>query len=167
MGTVQRIGVRKNWIGCGMQARRLLIPTKHLILTVCTSILSKRIKTGYIKIDVAPYIPNLRCSFKCQIFGHGSPSCRGHATCTKCASHDHLMDNCNHPPHCENCMFSLLSSEEEKKSSPSKSEKTFTSKKRASTSHLYRDLNSLKWHGRGQCCTGSWQPFRPHIVDQQ
>ncbi|XP_070382667.1 uncharacterized protein [Dermacentor albipictus] len=79
------------------------IPTKHLILTFCTSTLPEYIETGYMKIKLRPYIPNPRRCFKCQRFVHGSQSCRGRTTCAKCASNEHPADNCTKAHRCANC----------------------------------------------------------------
>lgn len=72
---VQRIKIRRD---------NKEIPTHHLILTFSSSILPQTILTGYIKLNVRPYIPNPRRCYQCQRFGHGSQSCRGRLTCAKC-----------------------------------------------------------------------------------
>lgn len=91
---VQRIVLRRN---------NQEIPTKHVILTFATSTLPSSLEAGYVKVNVRPYIPNPRRCFKCQRFGHASPSCRGKATCAKCSSNDHESDKCNSSPQCTNC----------------------------------------------------------------
>ncbi|XP_037509715.1 uncharacterized protein LOC119386521 [Rhipicephalus sanguineus] len=92
---VQRIIIRRN---------NKQTPTKHVIITFGTSDLPESIETGYCKLRVRPYIPNPRRCFKCQRFGHGSQSCRGRATCAKCASIQHISDDCtSETTHCSNC----------------------------------------------------------------
>lgn len=93
---VQRIKIRRD---------KKEIPTKHIIVAFCTSTLPEHLETGYLKLNVRPYIPNPRRCFKCQRFGHGSQSCRGQLTCGKCATTGHATDECKveDGAHCANC----------------------------------------------------------------
>ncbi|CAN7938035.1 unnamed protein product, partial [Ixodes hexagonus] len=78
--------------------------TKHIVLTFNTTTLPFTVKAGCLNCKVRPYVPNPRRCFRCQRFGHGSLTCRGKATCAKCASTDHPSDNCgNDTPSCVNC----------------------------------------------------------------
>ncbi|GFX80434.1 uncharacterized protein TNCV_177731 [Trichonephila clavipes] len=62
-----------------------VLDTKHLILTFATPDLPQSVKAAYLNCPVRPYIPNpLRC-FQCQRFGHSKLTCRGQATCARCA----------------------------------------------------------------------------------
>ena len=67
------------------------IPTKHLIVTFASSTLPEFLESGYTKTRVRPYIPNPRRCFKCQKYGHGSQTCRGHLTCAKCGERIALL----------------------------------------------------------------------------
>lgn len=78
--------------------------TKHIVLTFNSTTLPSTVKAGYLNCKVRPYVPNPRRCFRCQRFGHGSLTCRGKATCAKCASTDHPSDNCGNNTHfCVNC----------------------------------------------------------------
>lgn len=79
--------------------------TKALfILTFNKPALPETIMIGYIRVNIRPYIPNpLRC-FRCQVFGHGTSSCRGVATCNKCGSLQHASETCKEKRlRCANC----------------------------------------------------------------
>lgn len=80
------------------------IQTKHMVLTFASSILPESVEVGYTKMKLRPYIPNPRRCYKCQRYGHGSLSCRGQDTCAKCASNEHLTENCESEQQlCVNC----------------------------------------------------------------
>jgi len=61
------------------------------------------IKAGYLRILVAPYVPNpLRC-FQCQKFGHGRQYCKGEQVCSRCGESGHDYTLCQKAEHCSNC----------------------------------------------------------------
>ncbi|GFT05543.1 RNA-directed DNA polymerase from mobile element jockey [Trichonephila clavipes] len=74
------------------------------ILTFSKHTLPENILIGYLNIKIRPYIPNpLRC-FRCQSYGHGTASCRGVATCSKCSSTEHASEACTTERRkCANC----------------------------------------------------------------
>ncbi|CAN7974724.1 unnamed protein product, partial [Ixodes persulcatus] len=63
-------------------------PTKHFILTFELHTLPTTVKAGYLH---------------CKRFGHGSRNCRGHETCAKCGSNDHVADICENALKCIYC----------------------------------------------------------------
>ncbi|GBM36912.1 hypothetical protein AVEN_14895-1 [Araneus ventricosus] len=75
-----------------------IIPTRHVILTFDTPVLTKKITAGYISCGIRPYIPNpVRC-FKCQRFGHTKTACRGSsALCHRCSEPGHEETICQNP----------------------------------------------------------------------
>ncbi|XP_055928790.1 uncharacterized protein LOC129959916 [Argiope bruennichi] len=80
-----------------------LLPTKHLILTFQSPTLPEKVKAGYMKLAVRPFIPNpLRC-YQCQRFGHSKISCRGTPTCARCAEKGHDSQQCTAQEKCVNC----------------------------------------------------------------
>ncbi|XP_055932898.1 uncharacterized protein LOC129962921 [Argiope bruennichi] len=80
-----------------------LLPTKHFILTFNRPKIPERVKVGYMKLAVRPYIPNpLRC-FQCQRFGHSKANCRGTLTCARCAEKNHDSQQCSAQEKCVNC----------------------------------------------------------------
>ena len=81
-----------------------LIPTNSIILTFDDTELPSHVTVGYTRVRVRPYIPNpMRC-FKCQRFGHTRQHCRNRPACAKCASTDHLDEDCQSESyHCANC----------------------------------------------------------------
>ncbi|XP_055924437.1 uncharacterized protein LOC129956538 [Argiope bruennichi] len=91
---VRRISIRRDG---------QLLPTKHFILTFNRPKLPERVKVGYMKLAVRPYIPNpLRC-FQCQRFGHSKSNCRGTLTCARCAEKGHDNQQCSAEEKCVNC----------------------------------------------------------------
>ncbi|XP_055951509.1 uncharacterized protein LOC129987568 [Argiope bruennichi] len=79
-----------------------LLPTKHF-LTFNRPKLPERVKVGYMRLAVRPYIPNpLRC-FQCQRFGHSKSNCRGTLTCARCAVKGHESQQCSAEEKCVNC----------------------------------------------------------------
>ncbi|XP_055939453.1 uncharacterized protein LOC129969069 [Argiope bruennichi] len=80
-----------------------LLPTKHLVLTFQSPTLPEKVKAGYMKLAVRPFIPNpLRC-YQCQRFGHSKISCRGTPTCARCAEKGHDSQQCTAQEKCVNC----------------------------------------------------------------
>lgn len=81
----------------------LSVSTNTFLLTFSVPTHPTSIKVGFCSIRVEDYVPNpLRC-YKCQKFGHGSSSCRGHQTCFRCSGKDHEGGDCHLPPKCPNC----------------------------------------------------------------
>jgi hypothetical protein len=77
-----------------------------LVLTFPGKILPKRIKIGFERCKVRPYVPNPRRCYNCQRFGHMSRTCRRKAACSNCGSENHSHTNeepCKEEPHCVNC----------------------------------------------------------------
>ena len=78
-------------------------PTNTLFLTFNTPKLPQDLQVGYLRVKIAPYIPNpIRC-FKCQKFGHFRSNCQRSECCEKCGKTDHVAANCQDLAHCINC----------------------------------------------------------------
>ena len=80
------------------------LPTDSVILTFDRSQLPSDVVVGYTRVRVRPYIPNpMRC-FRCQRFGHTRTHCRNRPICAKCASTEHLDEDCQADTfRCVNC----------------------------------------------------------------
>ena len=52
-----------------------MIPTNTLFLTFGSQELPKEITVGYLKVNVALFVPNLMHYFSCKKLGHTSQSC--------------------------------------------------------------------------------------------
>ena len=80
------------------------IETDSIILSFDSPTPPRKIKMGYLNLDVRPYIPNpMRC-FKCHRFGHGKDHCkRPDALCVRCGNGGHLEHDCSNDPSCINC----------------------------------------------------------------
>ena len=78
--------------------------TSTFILTFHSATPPKYIYVAdYIRVPIAPYIPNpLRC-FSFQKFGHGHKNCKGNKVCARCAMPDHDSDHCTNQPKCADC----------------------------------------------------------------
>ena len=77
------------------------VKTGTYILTFSRPTPPKKLRVGYLSIEVDLFIPNpLRC-FQCQKFGHGRDSCKGKAICFRCGQDGH--DNCQNSAKCINC----------------------------------------------------------------
>ena len=78
--------------------------TNSIILTFNSTELPAEVTVGYLRVKVRPYIPNpMRC-FRCQRFGHTKTYCRNRVTCAKCASTEHVDENCDATAYrCVNC----------------------------------------------------------------
>lgn len=83
------------------------VKTPLLIITFDTTTLPRKLKAGYLNLNVEVYVPNpMRCK-NCQKFGHTKKWCKSNATCAKCS----LEFNENHPEdimcannlNCANC----------------------------------------------------------------
>ena len=81
-----------------------VVPTSSIILTFDSTELPSHVAVDYSRVRVRPCIPNpMRC-FKCQRFGHTRLHCRNRAVCARCASPDHLDEDCQTETlHCVNC----------------------------------------------------------------
>ena len=83
------------------EAKRILvrkggntISTNSIILTFDRDELPPDVAVGYTRVRVRPYVPNpMRC-FRCQRFGHTRTYCRNRPACGKCASSEHLDEDC-------------------------------------------------------------------------
>lgn len=93
------------------EAKRILarrggdtLPTNTIILTFDRTELPSEVIVGYTRVRVRPYVPNpMRC-FRCQRFGHTRTHCRNRPVCAKCASTEHLDDDCQAETYrCVNC----------------------------------------------------------------
>ena len=80
------------------------IATNSIILTFNSTELPTEVTVGYLRVKVRPYIPNpMRC-FRCQRFGHTKTYCRNRLTCAKCASTEHVDEDCDATAYrCVNC----------------------------------------------------------------
>ena len=87
---------------CGVSsARRIMtkrrgtwVPTHSVVLSFNQEELPRDVTIGYVRVKVRPYIPNpMRC-YRCQRFGHTRIACRNRPACAKCASTEHLDDEC-------------------------------------------------------------------------
>ena len=69
-------------VNCNNERR----PTGTLFLTFRGTTLPQKIRLGFERFDVDPYIPSPRWCFKCQKFGHNFGTCRAkedvHSTCS-------------------------------------------------------------------------------------
>ena len=81
-----------------------MIPTDNIILTFDSTELPAYVTVGYVRVKVRPYVPNpMRC-FACQRFGHTKTYCRAKPVCGRCASPQHLSEQCEaENPLCANC----------------------------------------------------------------
>ena len=81
-----------------------MIPTDNIILTFDSTELPAYVTVGYVRVKVRPYVPNpMRC-FACQRFGHTKTYCRAKPVCGRCASPQHLSEQCEAAsPLCVNC----------------------------------------------------------------
>lgn len=88
-----------------MQTRNgLKRKTAATILTFAMPTLPRKIKAGFLMLDVDTYIPNpLRC-FKCQEFGHHQSNCKRQSICPKCSLTSHGEEPCSGPMKCPNCL---------------------------------------------------------------
>ncbi|XP_055941891.1 uncharacterized protein LOC129971939 [Argiope bruennichi] len=80
-----------------------LLPTKHLVLTFQTPTLPEKVKAGYMRLAVRPFIPNPLRFYQCQRFGHSKMACHGTLTCARCAEKGHDSQQCTGPEKCVNC----------------------------------------------------------------
>ena len=97
---------------CGVSsARRIMtkrrgtwVPTHSVVLSFNQEELPRDVTIGYVRVKVRPYIPNpMRC-YRCQRFGHTRIACRNRPACAKCASTEHLDDECEAETfRCANC----------------------------------------------------------------
>lgn len=83
------------------------VVTPLLILTFNVTVLPKKLKAGYLMINVEHYIPNpMRCK-KCQRFGHTKKWCSLNACCSICSlefDDTHIEGVlCTNNPNCANC----------------------------------------------------------------
>ena len=80
------------------------IYTNNIILTFDSTDLPSYVTVGYVRVKVRPYVPNpMRC-FACQRFGHTRTYCRAKPVCGRCASLEHLSEQCEAAePRCVNC----------------------------------------------------------------
>lgn len=92
---VRRITMKKNGN---------LVSTNIFVLTFNRPKQPDSVKVGYLNCKVSVYVPNpLRC-YKCQRYGHSTPSCRGRPTCPKCGGDGHETDkSCTGNAKCVNC----------------------------------------------------------------
>ncbi|XP_055924430.1 uncharacterized protein LOC129956532 [Argiope bruennichi] len=90
---------------CRITIRRdgQLLLTKHFILTFSRPKLTERVKVGYMRLAVRPYIPNPLWCFQCQRFGHSKSNCRGTLTCARYAVKGHESQQCSAEEKCVNC----------------------------------------------------------------
>lgn len=65
--------------------------------------LPQSVKAGYRRCRVHLDIPNPRCCFHCQRFGHNFRSCRGKFTCVKCADIEHDCEGRAKDVRCVKC----------------------------------------------------------------
>ena len=81
-----------------------VVNTNNIVLTFNSVSLPSEVIVGYIRVKVRTFIPNpMRC-FRCQRFGHTRTHCHGRPTCSKCASTEHIEDDCDSETYrCVNC----------------------------------------------------------------
>ena len=77
------------------------IKTGTYILTFSRPTPPRKLRVGYLSVEVDLFIPNPLHCFQCQKFGHGRDSCKGKAICFRCGQDGH--DNCQNPAKCINC----------------------------------------------------------------
>ncbi|GFO05147.1 RNA-directed DNA polymerase from mobile element jockey [Plakobranchus ocellatus] len=79
------------------------IQTDTVVLTFDSPKPPSRIRSGYLTLDVRPYIPlPMRC-YKCQRYGHGKDRCKKPtAVRVRCGRGGHVERDCSADPHCVN-----------------------------------------------------------------
>ena len=77
--------------------------TAIYIVAFDTCFLPQEVTIGWTRCAVREYIPLPRRCFKCNMYGHGSKTCRQEkGTCVRCGEQSH-GDRCGRPSRCSNC----------------------------------------------------------------